>query len=97
MKVKNFKKKLPPIPKFKNYGEELNFWRNHKLSDYIDFGFRNRGYYSKDLKQTLKIRFSADDLRRLRKIATQKGLGITTFIRLKMRDYLEKQSKLTGN
>ena len=30
------KKKVDPIPKFKNYKEEAEFWDTHSLADYWD-------------------------------------------------------------
>ena len=91
------KRKLRQIPKFKTYKEEVNFWNNHDLNDYMDFNQRLKIIYPKNLKEKITIRFSIEDLSRLRGVAIKKGVSIATIIRLKMREYLEKQSKLTDN
>jgi predicted DNA binding CopG/RHH family protein len=84
------KKKLKPIPNFKSLQEEADFWDTHDFTDYVDFSKPTKVIYPKNLTEGVTIRFSLEDLNFLRKIAHQKGLGVTTFIRLHMLDILNK-------
>lgn len=82
--------KLPPIPKFKNYQEEVAFWKTHNLTDYIGSSSHSRNFYQKDLKKNLTVRFSIESFMRLKKLAAKKGLRVTTLIRQEMLKLLAK-------
>lgn len=36
------KKKIKPMPRFRNERDEREFWRTHDTTDYIDFSKSNR-------------------------------------------------------
>lgn len=94
------------IPEFKSYEEEAEWWDTHSALDYLDPTFKpivsqgNKQATSVYLtetqpSQTINVRFSGEDLAKIRDLADYKGVGPTTLIRMwaleKLRE--EKQHK----
>ncbi len=71
--------KNKPIPKFKSYKEEANFWDTHNTIEYFD--------YSKAIvvdpkkKDVLTIKLSSTDRNVIRKIAKEKRLSSSALVR----------------
>jgi hypothetical protein len=42
MRGKSMKKKIKPVPKFRNEWDEREFWSTHDTTDYFDFSKSNR-------------------------------------------------------
>lgn len=87
------KNELVPVPKFKTYQEEAAFWQTHNLADYLDFYGRKKNLYQKNLQKNLTVRFSLETFGQLKKLATKKGLGVTSFIRHQMMEVLSQHTK----
>jgi predicted DNA binding CopG/RHH family protein len=85
-------KQKKKIPKFKSYEEEAEFWDTHNIREYDEFETVELEV-DKTLAQTLTIRLNAETLSKLRKRAEKKGLGVTTFIRMSIREHLEELEK----
>jgi predicted DNA binding CopG/RHH family protein len=85
-------KKVKTIPAFKSYEEEAEFWDTHNIKEYDEFEPVELEI-DKNLSHTLSIRLNAEILTELKKRAEKKGLGVTTFIRMWIREHLEEQEK----
>jgi predicted DNA binding CopG/RHH family protein len=85
-------KKLKKWPEFKSYEEEAEFWDTHDIREYDKFE-RVELEVDKNLFHTLSIRLDAETLTNLRKRAEKKGLGVTTLIRVWVRERLEEEEK----
>jgi predicted DNA binding CopG/RHH family protein len=82
-------KKLKKMPAFKSYEEEAEFWDTHNIREYDEFETVELEV-DKNLFHTLSIRLNTEILTKLKKRAEKKGLGVTTFIRMWLREHLEE-------
>jgi predicted DNA binding CopG/RHH family protein len=85
-------KKLKKWPAFKSYEEEAEFWDTHDIREYDKFETVEL-VVDKNMFHTLSIRLNAELLDKLEKRAEKKGLGVTTFIRMWLREHLEEQEE----
>ncbi len=76
------RRKKSPIPRFKNREEEAKFWDTHSVADYWDEFRPVQVRFAKNLSQVLPVRFDAETLDRLRRVAHKKGIGPTTLVRM---------------
>lgn len=76
-----------PMPPFKTYEEEANFWDTHSAVDKINDG-TTVGYHVANKNKTVTVRFDEKDLQKLREEAFEKGIGPTTLIRMWVREKL---------
>jgi predicted DNA binding CopG/RHH family protein len=81
------------IPEFKSYEEEAEWWETHNLADYQDEFETVKLEVAKNLSHGLTIRLDSETLTKLRKRAQKKGIGVTTLIRMWIREHLEEQEK----
>ena len=99
-------KKTTRIPKFKNESEEADWWSSREGRDYMKL--RSADAKSKGTKATgsslvakiaqknsiqIAIRLPEVDLKRARKIATRKGIGYQTLIKMLVHEGLQRESK----
>lgn len=73
------------IPHFKSREEEAEFWDTHDFTDFADeFKPVNVKFTFKRTKKTagLTVRLEPEDELWLKQQATQKGIGVTTFVRM---------------
>jgi hypothetical protein len=92
--IKNsMKKKKRSIPTFKSLEEEAAWWDTHSVVDFPDEFKTVELEVDRSLFQTLSIRLDAETLTKLRKRAEKKSLGVTTFIRVWVRERLEEEEK----
>ncbi len=75
-------RKKSRIPRFKNREEEAKFWDTHSVADYWDEFKPIQVRFARNLSQVLPVRFDAETLDRLRKVAHKKGIGPTTLVRM---------------
>jgi predicted DNA binding CopG/RHH family protein len=74
------KSKKLPVPTFSSYEEEANFWDTHDTTDY---DFRPvKATVSKSLGQMVSVRFESDTLNKIDQVASSKGLGTASLIRM---------------
>lgn len=85
-------KKRKKWPEFKSYEEEAEFWDTHNIREYDKFE-RVELEVDKNFAHTLSIRLNGELLTKLKKRAEKKGLGVTTFIRMWLRERLEEEEK----
>ena len=78
--------KFEQLPSFKSYEEEALFWDTHDATDLSEIPDDELTPVARQEKQKLEdsvtVRFQPSDLERLRKIATEKGIGVTSLIRM---------------
>jgi hypothetical protein len=85
-------KKLKKWPTFKSYEEEAEFWDTHDIREYDKFETVELEV-DRSLFHTLSIRLDAETLTKLRKRAEKKSLGVTTLIRVWVRERLEEEEE----
>lgn len=86
------KKKLP-IPDFKSIEEEADFWDTHDTTDYqwepapdVKFSKNLKSIYPK----VVPIRLDENTIDAVKKVAKQKGIGISTTARMLIRERLHE-------
>ena len=82
MKTKQVKKgTIQPIKPFQTLEEEAAFWDTHSALDEIKEG-TVVGFQQANKTDTLTIRFSQEDIERLREKAEEQGTGSSTLARM---------------
>ncbi len=95
------KMKQAVIPKFSSESEEAAWWDAHRSE--IEAEIRQRMKQKRPLtlgnllqgakpSQPITLRISKDDLETARQLATQKGLGYQTYIKMLLREALAENS-----
>ena len=99
-------KKTTQIPKFKTESEEADWWSSRVGQDYVKL--RSADTKSKATKPAgssmvvaivkknsiqIAIRLPEVDLHRARKIATRKGIGYQTLIKMLVHEGLQREAK----
>ncbi len=74
--------KIDPIPEFKGYQEEAEFWDTHSLADYQGQLKPVEVRFAKNLSEGITVRFDPQTLGKLRAEAQKKGFGPTTLARM---------------
>jgi len=93
------KKIIDPIPKFKDYKEEAEFWDTHSLADYwdrwedVDLVFE----LDKPREASLVLRLQKAFKNRLKKIARGKGLDVSTLARMWLMEKANETLKMAAN
>jgi len=88
MKKTKSARHFEPIPPFKNYEEEANFWDSHDAIADVDEGTLV-GFHKANKSGILTVRFEEEDLRTIRAKAFKKGIGPTTLIRMWVKEHLQ--------
>ena len=70
------------IPKFSSRVEEAEFWDTHDTTDFEDEFHTVDVKVAKSLSKGITIRLDPDTLERVRELASDKGIGPTTLIRM---------------
>jgi predicted DNA binding CopG/RHH family protein len=99
-------KKSIQIPKFKKESEEADWWASPEGRDYVKrqsaeakskgtqtSGSRLVARIAKKSSIQIAIRLPEDDLKRARKIATSKGIGYQTLIKMLVHEGLRREAK----
>ncbi|MFV1917666.1 MAG: CopG family antitoxin [Patescibacteria group bacterium] len=86
-------KKLKPIPKFKTIAEEAEFWDTHESTEYaweeakdIKFSKNLTSIY----KKVVPIRLDEETTKAVKKVAKDKGIGLSTAARMLLRERLQE-------
>jgi predicted DNA binding CopG/RHH family protein len=96
------------MPKFKNESEEADWWASREGRDYVKrrseeakskgtkaAGSRLVDRIAKKSSIQIAIRLPEGDLKRARKIATRKGIGYQTLIKMLVHEGLQREAKGT--
>lgn len=78
------KKKLKPVPKFKNEKEEKIFWQTHDSTEYFDLGSGAQVCFPnlKPTTKTISIRLPEFLLARIKTMANFRGIPYQSLIKI---------------
>lgn len=87
------KKKTQTVPEFKSIKEEANFWDTHSSEDFPDYWEpAPEVKFSKNLKsiypKVVPIRLDENTIDAVKKVAKQKGIGVSTTAKMLIRERL---------
>jgi predicted DNA binding CopG/RHH family protein len=88
-------------PKFQSEAEEAKWWDDHmdvvgeNLLEAMKKGIAHRGGPAALLRETrnITIRIANSDIERARKFAERKGIGYQTYIKMLLREGLDREEK----
>jgi predicted DNA binding CopG/RHH family protein len=86
-KVEHRKEAVRPVEPFATVEEEAEFWDSHSVVEAIAKGTLV-GFRRAKKTDTLTVRFEPSDLQRIREVASQRGVGPTTLVRMWVREHL---------
>jgi predicted DNA binding CopG/RHH family protein len=88
-------KRKEPIPEFKSWEEEAEFWDTHDLSDYWDDFKPIKVRFAKNLSLShgITVRLDSGTLIALRQAAKKMGIGPTTLARMWIIERLRKPAE----
>ena len=81
------------IPKFKSEEEERRFWETHEIIPYEPGLKKVRITFSKPRKRLISLRLDETQLARLKELASKKGIGYQTMIRIWIQERLNDLAK----
>ncbi len=87
------KYKTSKIPKFKTHEGEARFWDTHSLTDYMD-ELKPAHLEFPRPKHLVSMRLEERQIRELKAIAREKGIGYLTLIRLWIAERLNRELHL---
>lgn len=86
-------KKIKEVPEFKSIQEEADFWDTHSTEDFPDYWQPVTDVkFSKNLvsvyKKVVPIRLDEETVAAVKRVARQKGIGLSTTARMLIRERL---------
>lgn len=83
------------IPKFKTIEEERAFWDTHSIVDYLDELEETKEliFERPPLKRNFQMRLDDETIKKLKKLAREKRMGVSTLIRSWIKEHLDKELK----
>ncbi len=98
------KAQRPMVPKFESEAEEAQWWDDHKgmvedeLIKALSDGTAGRGTAQRLTREAreaknITIRMPLHDLERARNLAEQKGLGYQTYMKMLLREALDREER----
>ncbi len=81
------------IPAFKNRQEMAEWFDTHDLADYQDEFQTVQVKFAKNLSEGITVRLDPKTLLKLRKQASEKGVGPTTLVRMWVMEHLRTASR----
>lgn len=85
--------KIKQIPQFKNEGEEINFWDNHSLVDYID-SFKKVNLELPNLKPSTKnisLRMTESMYLQLKQLANKKDVPYQSLVKIFLDERIKEE------
>jgi predicted DNA binding CopG/RHH family protein len=80
------------IPKFNTEEEEVNFWDTHSLDEFNeDLTLAENVKFAKSRKKLVSLRLDSQQIEILKKIATGKGIGYLTLVRMWITEKLKEE------
>ena len=96
-------KSLGDIPKFKNENEEAKFWDTHSVSKImnqmepvnltVSHGLKKKIELRHKAKKLISLRIEGDKIDSLKEVASKKGIGYLTLIRMWVIEKLAKETR----
>lgn len=91
------KKKIRPrdLPDFSRMGEQeiAAFWEEHEVLDYWELIEPTREDQATGPKRAISIRMDEPTLAELKRVASRKGIGYQTLMRIWIKERLAKESR----
>lgn len=82
------------IPKFKSYEEEAKFWDTHDTTGFLDeLKEVHNIKFPKPRKRLISVRVDEPMIRSLKAVASSKGIGYLTLIRMWLMERLSKEGR----
>ena len=80
------------VPKFRNAEEEAKFWDTHSLVEYGNELKEVRNVrFPKPRKRLISVRFDDAQIKSLKEVASTKGIGYLTLVRMWIAERLSKE------
>ncbi len=80
------------IPKFNTEEEEVKFWDTHSLDEFNeDLTLAEDVTFKKSRKKLVSLRLDSQQIEILKKIATGKGIGYLTLVRMWITEKLKEE------
>lgn len=90
--MKNKKEKKSRIPEFSSREEEAKWFETNSIADYLDEFKPVKARFAKNLSEGLNVRLDPVTLMKVRKEASQKGIGPTTLVRMWVMEQVRQQA-----
>ncbi len=92
------KKKIKPMPKFKNERDEREFWTTHDTTDFFDFSESNRVAIEFDPGieapvKSISLRLPRDMLNQLKVLANKKDIPYQSLIKVYLAEKIAEERK----
>jgi len=92
------KKKIKPVPKFRNEQEEREFWMTHDTTQYFDFSKSNRVDIEFDREieapvKSISLRLPREMLNQLKVLANKKDIPYQSLIKVYLAEKIAEERK----
>jgi predicted DNA binding CopG/RHH family protein len=92
------KKKIKPVPKFRNEQEEREFWMTHDTTQYFDFSKSNRVDIEFDREieapvKSISLRLPREMLNQLKVLAHKKDIPYQSLIKVYLAEKIAEERK----
>ena len=92
------KKKIKPVPKFRNEQEEREFWTTHDTTAYFDFSKSNRVDIEFDREieapvKSISLRLPREMLNQLKVLANKKDIPYQSLIKVYLAEKIAEERK----
>ena len=92
------KKKIKPVPKFRNEQDEREFWTTHDTTDYVDFSKSNRVEIEFDRGieapvKSISLRLPREMLNQLKVLANKKDIPYQSLIKVYLAEKIAEERK----
>jgi predicted DNA binding CopG/RHH family protein len=92
------KKKIKPVPKFRNEQEEREFWTTHDTTPYFDFSESNRVDIEFDREieapvKSISLRLPREMLNQLKVLANKKDIPYQSLIKVYLAEKIAEERK----
>lgn len=79
---------MKKIPSFKSIKEAREFWEKHDFTDFADDTEEAKIRFLRPKKAQVTFRLDPEDIKKLKKIAHDKGLSYTSLVRMWVKEKL---------
>ena len=85
--------KLKKIPKFKNEGEELEFWESHDSTEYIDFSKAKKAMFPnlKPSTKTISVRLPESLIEHMKLLANKRDVPYQSLLKMFLAERVERE------
>ena len=84
---------IQPIPQFKSLDDEAQFWDTHDTTDFEGEFQPVSIRFTGLVERGLTIRLQTDDFHNLKHLAQQKGIGVSSLVRMWVKERLAQQNQ----